>query len=230
MKVVLQEYKELGASDADLENATKIIQTIADAREIGVPYHELKTKFRFVGGGVSVETHVQRLRSLGVLVRTGVAHAQLVLASFSSPWLIDSAQEADEAASVAVRPWLKVDGALNRKPLDRFLGGVLAFLVGSPGSTLAALSERFAPALQTFQLQELVEILVELGCVECTSIREQPFDLFSEQSVVETDASDGEEPLVALEPTVDAITRLTQFIGDQEYKTNSLRDFKIHTN
>jgi len=35
-----------------------------------------------------------------------------------------------------------------------------------------------------------------------------------------------EEDQIAVEPTVDAIIRMTQFIGDKEYKTNFLDEIK----
>ena len=34
------------------------------------------------------------------------------------------------------------------------------------------------------------------------------------------------EKLLVMEPTVDAITRMAQFIGDREYKTNFLEEIK----
>lgn len=91
-----------------------------------------------------------------------------------------------------VKPWVKIDGGLNRRVLDRLLGAVLSHILSKPGSNLSQLNERFHPALQPFQTRELVEvevfelysrcadfietifklqILERIGCIELYSIK-----------------------------------------------------------
>lgn len=57
-----------------------------------------------------------------------------------------------------VKPWVKIDGGLNRRVLDRLLGAVLSHILLKPGSNICQLAERFHPALQPFQTRELVEV------------------------------------------------------------------------
>lgn len=57
-----------------------------------------------------------------------------------------------------VKPWVKIDGGLNRRVLDRLLGAVLSHALLKPGSSIFQLAERFHPALQPFQTRELVEV------------------------------------------------------------------------
>ena len=59
---------------------------------------------------------------------------------------------------VMVKPWIRIDGSLNRRVLDRLLGAVLSYIQQKPGGTVLELSERFHPALQPFQVRELLEV------------------------------------------------------------------------
>ncbi len=59
---------------------------------------------------------------------------------------------------VLVKPWIRIDGSLNRRVLDRLLGAVLSHILQKPGNSLLELAERFHPALQPFQVRELLEV------------------------------------------------------------------------
>ena len=64
---------------------------------------------------------------------------------------------------VTVKPWVKIDGSLNRRVLDRLLGSVLSHIFLKPGCSVYQVAERFHPALQPFQTRELVEVLLRVA-------------------------------------------------------------------
>jgi general transcription factor 3C polypeptide 1 len=59
---------------------------------------------------------------------------------------------------VVIRPWIKIDGTLNRRVLDRLLGSVLGHCLGVPGVTMDKIQARFTPALQPLHTLELVHV------------------------------------------------------------------------
>lgn len=63
-----------------------------------------------------------------------------------------------EKIKVVIKPWIRVDGVLNQRVLDRMLGAVLSYCVKHPGAYLSKVQARFAPALQPFHCRELVEV------------------------------------------------------------------------
>ena len=63
-----------------------------------------------------------------------------------------------EKIDIAIKPWVRVDGSLNRRVLDRLLGAVLGHSMCTPGGSLKSLADRFCPALQPFQVRELLEV------------------------------------------------------------------------
>jgi len=64
-----------------------------------------------------------------------------------------------EKIHVAIRPWVRVDGSLNRRVLDRMLGSVLGHSMYLPGVSIKSIAEHFSPALQPYQVRELIEVL-----------------------------------------------------------------------
>ncbi|XP_069672695.1 general transcription factor 3C polypeptide 1 [Periplaneta americana] len=149
--------------------------------------------------------------------------------------LITTAQEVEKAVQtldlsasekihVAIRPWVRVDGTLNRRVLDRMLGAVLGHSMYMPGSSIKDITDYFMPALQPFQTRELIEILDKLGCVTL-SVEKVSWKttLFSKPSSVKLTPADGteDEAKIIVDPQPDAVLRLGQFIGDKAY----FRDF-----
>ncbi|CAA9998224.1 unnamed protein product, partial [Nesidiocoris tenuis] len=57
---------------------------------------------------------------------------------------------------VCIRPWIRIDGTLNRLVLDRALGSVLGHCLSSAGIFIKKLQDRFTPALQPAHTYELV--------------------------------------------------------------------------
>lgn len=61
---------------------------------------------------------------------------------------------------MVTKPWIRIDGMVNRKVLDRMLGAVLSYCLLHPGLLMTKVQARFTPALQPFHTRELVEVCV----------------------------------------------------------------------
>ncbi|XP_046395465.1 general transcription factor 3C polypeptide 1 isoform X2 [Ischnura elegans] len=127
---------------------------------------------------------------------------------------------------VLIKPWIRVDGSINRRVFDRFLGAVLGHIVLNPGITVKDVGERFIPALQPFHTRELVEILCDLKCVEMNAVKMRKVTLFSKPSKVSIVPLDGTEDdsIVHLSPCIDAVSKLGLLVGDKKYAVDFLGD------
>lgn len=67
-----------------------------------------------------------------------------------------------EEVKVVIKPWIHVDGSLNRRVLDRMMGAILSYCIKHPGVMLNKIQNRFIPALQPFHTRELVEVSTKL--------------------------------------------------------------------
>ncbi len=127
-----------------------------------------------------------------------------------------------EQVCFLIRPWLRVDGTLNRRVFDRLLGAVLGHSMQKPGQTVEDICARFSPALQPAHTSELINVLDELGCIKVMALRKPDggrVGLFSAAPALkleEPSLLDEADELV-VEAVVDAIIRLGQFIGDKQY-------------
>jgi len=63
-----------------------------------------------------------------------------------------------EQIKVVIKPWIRIDGVLNRKVLDRMLGAILSYCMLHPGLTMTKVQSRFVPVLQPFHTRELLEV------------------------------------------------------------------------
>lgn len=130
-----------------------------------------------------------------------------------------------EQISVAVRPWVRLDGTLNRRVLDRLLGAVLSLIMERPGISGRDIVCRFSPALQPAHTHDLLETLVQLECIIREElIQSHKVSLFSdtvEYNLVPADIHDCDDDLI-YEPAVDAIIKMAMFIGDKKYSQDFL--------
>jgi len=161
-------------------------------------------------------------------VAKGSSEVETIAASAASvDW------EGVEEVTFLVRPWLRVDGTLNRRVLDRLLGAVLGHVMQRPGSTAAAVADRFAPALQPTHCLDLVDILRELGCLKVWATRKNngtKGGLFApppKMHLAEPTLLDVPEDLL-IEPEVDAVVTLGQFIGDKQYSMDFVCQCPCH--
>ena len=75
-------------------------------------------------------------------------------------------------------PWIRVNGTLNRRVIDKWLGTILNYLSINPGVYLSELINKFN-ILTPFDLRWLCEILQIIGCAQMFTISEPEIDLFS---------------------------------------------------
>ncbi|XP_046989076.1 general transcription factor 3C polypeptide 1 [Schistocerca americana] len=133
--------------------------------------------------------------------------------------------ENSEQIQISMRPWIRINGTLNRRILDRLLGAILGHCMSKPGNTIESIAERFSPAIQPFHVRELLEILWKIGCVKMYTIHKSwPATLFSSPSNITILPADGSESSadIVVDPQPDAVTRLGQFIGKKTYSKDFL--------
>lgn len=75
-------------------------------------------------------------------------------------------------------PWIRVNGSLNRRVLDRWLGALVLYIFHRPGSSIFKISSRFN-YLQPITVRNIIELLVEIGCLQRFVVRKQRVSLFS---------------------------------------------------
>lgn len=141
-----------------------------------------------------------------------------------------SAQQFDLSTAkeikVVIKPWIRIDGGLNRKVLDRMLGTVLSYCLLHPGLTMVKMQNRFVPALQPFHTHELVEILIKLGCLESKHLKKTRVTLFSRPSTIQINKITADtigwfaEDEIILEPAVDAVTKFSIFLSTRKYTSD----------
>ena len=128
-----------------------------------------------------------------------------------------------EEVLVTIRPWIRVDGTLNRRVLDRLLGAMLGVVMQWPGQTVTVLLARFSPALQPAHSRELITVLADLCCVQilrvCTTAKPSLFSKPATVTLEKASMLDDDTELV-VEAEVDAIVKLGMFIGDKVYHTD----------
>ena len=136
-----------------------------------------------------------------------------------------------EEVMVVIKPWVRVDGTLNRRVLDRLLGAMLGVIMQTPGLTVSSLMQRFTPAIQPIHCRELVMILSDLKCISIVKISTpKPPSLFSKPSMTVFSAAnmlDDDSELI-VEAEVDAIVKLGMFIGDKVYTTDFASQCPCH--
>jgi len=134
------------------------------------------------------------------------------------------AWEKVEKIHMFARPWLRVDASLNRKIFDRLLGAILGYVMQKPGQPLSNTADRFAPAIQPYHTRELLEILQEMRCLDLVKISKPTCSLFKRKSVPVHDTAPAtmldDAGDIIVEPTVDAIVILGQFIGEKQYSSD----------
>jgi len=128
-----------------------------------------------------------------------------------------------EEILVQIRPWVRIEGSLNRRVLDRLLGAVLGAAMQYPGSRLYDLAARFSPALQPVHAKELIYMLTQIKAVKLIKMsKPKKPGLWSVPEPVkleEPDILDSDQEII-IEASVDAILLLGQFIGNKVYTTD----------
>ena len=91
-----------------------------------------------------------------------------------------------EEIDVLMRPWVRLNGCINRRVLDCFLGSVLSFVMETPGIRIKAVGQKFWPALQPVQTYELLETLQHIDCIyKYEIVKNTKVSLFSNRKSIE---------------------------------------------
>ncbi|XP_055584822.1 general transcription factor 3C polypeptide 1 [Uranotaenia lowii] len=118
--------------------------------------------------------------------------------------------------SLAMMPWLRVDGILNKRLLYRWLTTVLLYCMSHPGIMLTVIHGRFN-LMSPVQLNYLLELLQEYGCVRLLSVKVKTkktlFTSFRSGTIDKATILDPEE-LTYVEAVPNALTMLSLFLGD----------------
>lgn len=73
---------------------------------------------------------------------------------------------------------MRINGSLNRRVLDKYMGTILLYCIENFGLTLFQLCTRFH-YLPPVHLKELVQYLEDYGCVTTTTLKKPKVSLFS---------------------------------------------------
>ncbi|XP_014907115.1 general transcription factor 3C polypeptide 1 isoform X2 [Poecilia latipinna] len=133
--------------------------------------------------------------------------------------------DTEENLSFISRPWRFIDGKVNRPVCKAILEAVLYHIMSQPGLTQQTLLEHYKDALQPVTVLDIVQALVELGCVtKRTLVKDPKPSLFSSSAP----ASRGsiatiEEPdTVFYEPTISCCLRLCRVLPNERHWNNNL--------
>ncbi|XP_011181660.2 general transcription factor 3C polypeptide 1 [Zeugodacus cucurbitae] len=132
-------------------------------------------------------------------------------------------KEKDSKSDIIVmkpHPWIRLNGTINRRVLDRWLGSILTECISRSGCMILDICAKF-PHLPPVEIMFLLEILVELKCIHLTEMKPAPVSLFSAYEDVEerivTEFYEPEHTYVTAH--ADAMTRMSIFIGKKKYST-----------
>uniref|UniRef100_A0A182JTU3 Uncharacterized protein n=1 Tax=Anopheles christyi TaxID=43041 RepID=A0A182JTU3_9DIPT len=88
---------------------------------------------------------------------------------------------------LAMAPWIRIDGIINKRLLFRWLTSILLYCVAHPGVPLSVLFVRFN-MMSPFHLRQLLEMLENYGCISLHSmqcaIKKSIFSSYSPVTVV----------------------------------------------
>ncbi|KAJ8670622.1 hypothetical protein QAD02_001881 [Eretmocerus hayati] len=130
-----------------------------------------------------------------------------------------------EEIRVVIKPWIRIDGVLNRRVLDRMLGAVLCYCMEKPGLPLTVVQKRFSPALQPYHTRELLEILVKLKCVEMKVQKMPKVTLFSRPAQIHLDGNSdliADSNAIIIEVSVQASLKFGMFLSNRSYNLDFL--------
>ncbi|KAK2817334.1 hypothetical protein Q5P01_025525 [Channa striata] len=132
-----------------------------------------------------------------------------------------SDQDEEETVSFISRPWRMVDGKLNRQVCKGMLEAVLYHVMSRPGLTQQTLVEHYKDVLQPMAVLDLVQALIDMGCVTKKTIVPSPKPSLFSRSVnttrSETDVKLEEPDQVYYEPTISCCLRLGQVLPNERH-------------
>ncbi|PWA32581.1 hypothetical protein CCH79_00015035, partial [Gambusia affinis] len=133
--------------------------------------------------------------------------------------------DTEENLSFISRPWRFIDGKVNRPVCKAMLEGVLYHIMSQPGLTQQTLLEHYKDTLQPVAVLDIVQALIELGCVtERTLVKDPKPSLFSSSAPASRGSTVAlEEPdTVFYEPTISCCLRLCRVLPNERHWNNNL--------
>ncbi|XP_073327021.1 general transcription factor 3C polypeptide 1 isoform X3 [Pagrus major] len=125
----------------------------------------------------------------------------------------------DESVTFIGRPWRMVDGSVNRPVCKGMLEAVLYYIMSRPGLTQQTLVENYKDVLQPMAVLDLVQALIDMGCVTKKTVVKAPKPSLFSRSVPQTRSETKvklEEP-VYYEPTISCCLRLSQVLPNERH-------------
>ncbi|XP_031719024.1 general transcription factor 3C polypeptide 1 [Anarrhichthys ocellatus] len=127
----------------------------------------------------------------------------------------------EENVSFISRPWRMVDGNLNRQVCKGMLEAIMYHIMFRPGLTQQTLVEHYKDVLQPMAVLDLVQALIDMGCVtKKTMFKASKPSLFA-RSVLQTSPDTKvkvEDPgQVFYEPTISCCLRLSQVLPNERH-------------
>ncbi|KAM4751478.1 general transcription factor 3C polypeptide 1 [Anableps anableps] len=133
--------------------------------------------------------------------------------------------DTEENLSFISRPWRFIDGKVNRPVCKGILEAVLYHIMSQPGLTQQALLEHYKDALQPVTVLDIVQALIDLGCVTKRSLIKDPKpSLFSCSAPANRESTVMiEEPdTVFYEPTISCCLRLCRVLPNERHWNDCL--------
>ncbi|XP_035993309.1 general transcription factor 3C polypeptide 1 [Fundulus heteroclitus] len=138
--------------------------------------------------------------------------------------LPSGSDETEENLSFISRPWRFIDGKVNRPVCKGILEAVLYHIMSRPGLTQQALLVHYKDILQPVAVLDIVQALIDLGCVtKRTLVKDPKPSLFSRPAATnrETAAVTEEPDAVFYEPTVSCCLRLCRLLPNERHWNDS---------
>ncbi|XP_024115457.1 general transcription factor 3C polypeptide 1 [Oryzias melastigma] len=130
-----------------------------------------------------------------------------------------SSAKEEDALSFISRPWRLIDGSVNRSVCKGMLEGLLHHIMAQPGLTQQALLEHYRNVLQPVAALDLVQALVELGCVVKKTLVKDPkpslFGSTTPQPRTKRSPAVEEPDEVYYEPTISCCLRLSRVLPNE---------------
>uniref|UniRef100_M4AJV5 Ral transcription factor IIIC subunit 1 n=1 Tax=Xiphophorus maculatus TaxID=8083 RepID=M4AJV5_XIPMA len=130
-----------------------------------------------------------------------------------------------ENLSFISRPWRFIDGKVNRPVCKAILEAVLYHIMSQPGLTQQTLLEHYKDALQPVAVLDIVQALIELGCVtKRTLVKDPKPSLFSGSAPASRGSTVSlEEPdAVFYEPTISCCLQLCRVLPNERHWNDNL--------
>ncbi|KAG7485330.1 hypothetical protein JOB18_008080 [Solea senegalensis] len=135
--------------------------------------------------------------------------------------------DVEENMSFISRPWRMVDGKLNRLVCKGMLEALLYHIMSRPGLTQQSLVEHYKDVLQPMAVLELVQALIEMGCVNERTLVKCPKPSLFSRSVHQARAEMTEKKIEApdtvfYEPSVSCCLQLCRVLPNERFWNDSL--------